>query len=259
MRNFILSIQNFIRRKLNITKEGPGPDLSSYHLIQTLSKNNTLKGYSWATTTRPFHPKNHDQYFSDKMVFIEGNILRIDTKYNPKSFITEGGESITIPYETGVVRSRDKFKYGYFECKIALPLENGQWPAFWLTGAIDWPPEIDIVEGYSYKDKYNNLCRIKSNLHYDKNKPKMVGDMSHPLPPSMLNDFIKYGVLWDENMIQIYYNGYLVREVKNPKYLKWFNQPMEIIINSAIQLDKEPNKYSTTYFKDVKIYEKISD
>ena len=55
-------------------------------------------------------------------------------------------------FESGLIRSKKTFKYGYFEARMKVPGVKGVWPAFWLCGdtAADgiafWPPEIDILE-----------------------------------------------------------------------------------------------------------------
>jgi len=55
-------------------------------------------------------------------------------------------------YQSGMIRSKTTFKYGYFEARIKLPAAKGVWPAFWLNsdadknGKVHWPPEVDIFE-----------------------------------------------------------------------------------------------------------------
>ncbi len=55
-------------------------------------------------------------------------------------------------YPSGMIRSLQSFRYGYFEARIKLPPGRGLFPAFWLNsgpdakGRLDWPPEIDIME-----------------------------------------------------------------------------------------------------------------
>jgi beta-glucanase (GH16 family) len=57
-----------------------------------------------------------------------------------------------VNYESGMIRSDWTARYGYFEARVKMPQGIGLWPAFWLasdvsaTGAMAWPPEIDIFE-----------------------------------------------------------------------------------------------------------------
>lgn len=60
--------------------------------------------------------------------------------------------SIQSKFESGMIRSRQTFYYGYFEARIFLPSARGVFPAFWLNpdydadGDLHWPPEIDAFE-----------------------------------------------------------------------------------------------------------------
>ena len=55
-------------------------------------------------------------------------------------------------WESGLIRSRQTFYYGYFEARVKLPQGRGVWPAFWINsdysidGQLTWPPEIDVFE-----------------------------------------------------------------------------------------------------------------
>lgn len=55
-------------------------------------------------------------------------------------------------WESGMIRSRQTFYYGYFEARVKLPHGRGVWPAFWINsdynidGQLSWPPEIDVFE-----------------------------------------------------------------------------------------------------------------
>ena len=62
-------------------------------------------------------------------------------------------ESSGDDYQSGMIRSKTSFKYGYFEARMKVPDAIGVRPAFWLNpsarstdGKIAWPPEIDIAE-----------------------------------------------------------------------------------------------------------------
>lgn len=57
-----------------------------------------------------------------------------------------------LDYESGMIRSDWTTRYGYIEARVKMPGAIGVWPAFWLnsdvseSGAVVWPPEIDIFE-----------------------------------------------------------------------------------------------------------------
>ena len=59
------------------------------------------------------------------------------------------------------------FKYGYIEARIKMPVGGGNWPAFWMLGAVRsdtgalLPGEVDITEGFGNAPK-----RISGAAHY---------------------------------------------------------------------------------------------
>src|SRR5258708_7684190 len=63
------------------------------------------------------------------------------------------GDGAAAAYQSGMIRSKATFKYGYFETRMKIPGGRGVRPAFWVNTArpdsvckIAWPPEIDIAE-----------------------------------------------------------------------------------------------------------------
>lgn len=64
---------------------------------------------------------------------------------------SHGGKDIPINYLSGAVHSKETFTVkaggGYdFSGEFVASTERGTWPAFWVNGAWNWPPEIDIAE-----------------------------------------------------------------------------------------------------------------
>ncbi len=257
--NFILSILVWIRYWLGIVKEGDYPKhLKGYKLTTMLNCKNTCKGHEWGD----FHEDNHTQYWTPTSVKWAENKVQCTVKYAPQSFVHvdkyNNKHAIVIPWATGVVRSIQSFMYGYFEALITFPIASGQWPAFWLTSSIGWPPEIDIVEGYSKGDLYERGKRLQSNIHYRKEDAGpiyRIKAINHPMPLKLLDRPIKIGVLWTPDKVDFYYNGYLVRRITDKKVLSRLNTPMVVILNSAIQIEHHPSAASTT-FKNVQIWQK---
>jgi hypothetical protein len=243
LENIWLLSKNQYRRFVNQTKQGNDFDYSRYKLVSTLTDLTTYNGYSWGQ----YHPDQLWQYFDDDMVKYEDGVFLLRTLKKPKQF-----DDIVIPFATGVVSSSHTYMYGYFETDIFFPTSNQQWPAFWLTGSITWPPEIDVVEAYSKNDDYGGYRRFQPNIHYgDKMK---IGAINIPLPKSLCQDYIKFGMEWQADYIKFYYNGYLVKVVYDKKVLDAMNQPMRVIINSAVQQSDGAGN-SVTAFTSPKIYQ----
>ena len=118
-------------------------------------------------------------------------------------------------YTSGMIRSHQTFRYGYFEARIKMPPGRGMFPAFWLNsdydenGNLDWPPEIDILEfAPNGVNEFPNM--VHSNVALT--SPNMQGggwlyrDTNfserwhfYRAPVDMTKDFHVYGLLWDTN------------------------------------------------------------
>ncbi|MES2566719.1 MAG: glycoside hydrolase family 16 protein [Bacteroidota bacterium] len=64
-----------------------------------------------------------------------------DSIFNGKNYV--GPNKRIFKYTSGMIQSKTKYKYGFFEIKFKMPEDNGYWPAFWLQGGfpneeIDW-------------------------------------------------------------------------------------------------------------------------
>ena len=109
---------------------------------------------------------------------------------------------------------RMQFRYGYVEASLLLPQGSGMWPAFWMLGCdqdnkniTSWPltGEFDIME-YSPATQGEN--RVYSTLHTASNN----GGNGYPLGEKVLGDdemmeYHRFGLLWTEEYIEIYYDG----------------------------------------------------
>ncbi|KAL1864180.1 hypothetical protein VTK73DRAFT_6091 [Phialemonium thermophilum] len=64
---------------------------------------------------------------------------------------TFNGQPLPIHYLSGTVYAKTNITVeaggGYdFSAEFIAPTHVGTWPAFWITSAVGWPPEIDIAE-----------------------------------------------------------------------------------------------------------------
>lgn len=59
---------------------------------------------------------------------------------------------LAIAYRSGAIHAKqqievtDKEPYWVLSGDFKVPAMAGSWPAFWITGVNNWPPEIDIME-----------------------------------------------------------------------------------------------------------------
>jgi beta-glucanase (GH16 family) len=129
-------------------------------------------------------------------------------------------------YQSGMIRSKTTFKFGYFETRAKAPSAIGVWPAFWLNsaargsdGKLTWPPEIDIFElvNNGVEDTVQMLhMGAQSNgpqglnvLYADQNFDRRWNFWQAPF--SFADDFHVFGGLWtDDNTVSIYVDGRLL-------------------------------------------------
>lgn len=192
-------------------------------------------GYEWECcmeNNRIMHP-DYPWYWMDKdQVSIENNqtlVLKIANKPNA---IRYWDNKIYNPViACGLIRSIKPFSYGTFSADIKLPHGYNLWPSFWLSGDTNWPPEIDIMEAWTYDDRpfrlftskfpyINPGWRTTTNVHYleDTLSKKDCGSENISIfkqwkNPS--NNFINYKVDWFPNEIIFYVNNKVVRRINN--------------------------------------------
>ena len=179
-------------------------------------------------------------------------------------------EEFTIPYAVGLVSTKDSWHYGWFEANIKLPKGSSLWPAFWLSGAKSWPPEIDILEAYSkYGPEYNDRflfkkrphVRIQPNLHYgvvEEGTKEMYGSYNVPVYDAT-NRYVHYACWGEKDFIRIYYDGNLVFECMDPDVLQHFNKSTHdqfIILNNGTQETGYVPDESVMHVRSVSVYQK---
>lgn len=88
---------------------------------------------------------------TDHIAIQDGNLVLTaePVEGEPPSYF--GDRVIPINYRSGAIHAKSKFTVakngGYdFSAEFIAPVAKGTWPAFWVTGTENWPPEIDIAE-----------------------------------------------------------------------------------------------------------------
>jgi len=242
-----------------------GYELQKEYDLTKLDLEDWDMGPSWGD----YHPKFLNTYFDKTGETIEtdsSGIMKLGVKFNPKTFVGEDDRQIKIPYVRGRLHSKLKFRYGWFEAMVKQPKGKNQWAAFWLTGAHSWPPEIDIFEAYSdesikYHDGRIKYGKIKPNLHYGKledNNKEEYGARGIPVRKAT-ERFVHYACLWEEDRIEIYYDGYLAFSCTDPEILKWYNMGhnwMTLIISNNVVEGKMVADDAYMEVKDLKVYKK---
>jgi beta-glucanase (GH16 family) len=241
VRNIPLSLQFkaytllFKKHKTFVSKAyKKGWELSFEDNFDSIDRNKWRLGQPWGY----FHGGSLHQYHEEKNVVDSNGYLYLKGEYNPKAF-KHADSSIIIPYSIGLINSDISFsqKYGYFEIRCKNPKGPATWPAFWLTGAHRWPPEIDIFEMYGKADG-KRIHKQISSIHYGLSGYKSKGTLIRKiwLPKNTDSTFHVYGCKWTSKSIKFYTDGKLVRSQRINKRLRlWMDDEMVIIINNGFE------------------------
>ncbi len=210
----------------------PGWTLTFSDEFDTLDTRKWRKGQPWGE----YHGAYLHQYYSNNEIKTRNGYLYLGGSYSPKTYVKED-TTFTIPFAVGLINSDVSFsqKYGYFEIRSMNPSGPATWPAFWLTGAHRWPPEIDIFEMYGKKDK-GTIHNQYATIHFGKDGKRSRGYLSKKinLPNNTDSVFHVYACEWDPKFIKFYTDGKLVNYIRvNKRLRKWLDDEMVIIINNS--------------------------
>jgi beta-glucanase (GH16 family) len=226
----------------------------------------TLDLKKWDTLPRWKHTIINDerQYFVDiennptsevNPFSIRDGVLSISVAPTPASFDANGQ-----PYTAGLLSSQGSFDqaYGYFEMRAQLPTGSGIWPAFWMLPTNASWPEIDIIESSGrWTDGY------LTNMHAMVNGT-LKSHGHDVLTPGVVNtaEFHRYGVNWQPDKVQWYFDGKMVAEEATPPSV---NLPMYLMVSVGVAGGKstswagsvnDSNKFPAEYKIDyVRVYE----
>lgn len=258
--NLILNLKTTFRYYFGISKKGSDfwKDLHSTKDYTCVLHNTHSKtdGFwdNWDANYddwQPYHPDHLHQWYSSQLSRLTKNGLEFDAVMLPRYFPEL---KKTIPAAIGKVRSRKSFSYGIFVFVAKLPAGRGLWPAIWLTGENTWPPEIDIMEGYSGDTiDFYDYRMLQSNIHTSSGE---FGAYTHRVKQA--EEFMEYALWWTKDFIRIYYHGYRVLDVTNKKVLASMNDRMKIIVGTGTQKDHfRSDNLSPLVLKSVTVYQQI--
>ena len=256
------------------------------------------KGQPWGR----FHPDNAHQFYGDPQVFVANGKLHLLNEPRPYPIIIEnqpkgdvermyramnetnlihkdiiqiqrvnaadsdtGKLAVMIPYSVGVVNTfhSQNFTYGYFAVRSKNPSGPATWPAWWLTGKNNWPPEIDIFEMYG-KVTGKSVNTQTMTVHTGKVETHTKQMMMKKIRVSEDTDssFHIYSCLWTPEKIDFYTDGIKVKSIRFNRWMAQFlKEPMYLVLNNALensyipQLIESGNKTSDFQVDWVKVYQ----
>ena len=172
---------------------------------------------------------SEDIYYSEKNVIVDSGVVKFRVnkeKARTKIHIWEHDSAVfkrerkypdsegiyEMNYTGGLIWSRKKYKYGYFEVRFKNPENTGLWPAFWLYG--EKTNEIDFMELKGEKNDHIHVdihcpdgCNnyIQGLLNYRKSFGHWIktdGNLS--------DQFNVVSGEWQPGYVKYYLNGNLI-------------------------------------------------
>ncbi len=218
-------------------------------------------GFEWILkeTWGQIHPNKPLFWYDPSAVNIDSQgFLHLRTHHNPKTF-TINGKVITSPIGAGLVCCLHPFHFGHYKIVAKFPAGRHLFPAIWLYDLNTWPPEIDIVEGYSNcLGNYLNFNPFRmlswmyvwSAFHYRDASGTHIKVGNRPNSISLRDpsgNFMTYEMNWDPNKISLFLDGRLTREFSG-SLMQHFQQPMRFIMNNGHRSNKPVNEKQKTDF-----------
>ncbi|MHC4437895.1 MAG: family 16 glycosylhydrolase [Planctomycetota bacterium] len=212
-----------------------------------------------------WHPRNPKWLGRQPAYFYPGNVTVSDGKLHlamrkrevPEMPRDKGYHT----YTSAAVKCKTTVKYGYFEVKCK-PMKSAGSSSFWFyenTPKI-WT-EIDVFEigggAPGFEKKYNMNVHVfrtpTENKHWS-----MHGEWF--APTNLADDYHTYALEWDEERIQWYFDGVLIRWVENTHW----HQPLTLNFDSETMPDwfglpKDSDLPSTYSIEYVRAWKKDAD
>jgi beta-glucanase (GH16 family) len=212
-----------------------------------------VKDWSFGDSVRDL--KQLREQFHTRFIYDGGKLDTLNDEWqryrdNDNHEFSDGGVALVarVPrelkngqIESGMLRSRWSFEFGYVEGRMKVPAGRGLWSAFWLNPQDQvWPPEIDILEIVD-----NGRDTTKSSFHFlhsadVKGRPAQVSllDKFGAYRPGtdFAEGFHNFAVLWEPGRVRHYVDGTLV--VDRP--FDWTHKggagagPAHVLVNLAV-------------------------
>lgn len=179
-------------------------------------------------------------YMDTSMAKITDNGLSLSYKKHKKINSYSGR---TMDWKIGTVESKQTFGYGAYEVICQINPSEGIWFApLWMVSKGDGSkekfkvlPEPDVCEFYTNGNI--NKYKAQTNFHYGKSYEKedhrTVGARTH-LIRNVYNRNVSFGLIWTNQFVDFYYDGYRVRRITNKKVLDNMNDLM-VVMGSGVK------------------------
>lgn len=217
-------------------------------------------GYHWMNG-QPWgiaHPDPDILFYADETevekLTNENNTEILSLSVNNHAKYFGGDVNHTKYFGCGFISTQETFLYGHFHFEYILPIGIHLWPAIWLSGIDSWPPEIDIVEGWSGNGYFcPNQPNYKRFIGFNNIHPGVFygrddnGNVLSKGYGSFGSDRVTYqwyqklggklntcDLYWYPDRVTVYYNGHKVMDVKDNTILAGLSSNMYVCLDSAV-------------------------
>jgi len=183
-------------------------------------------------------------YLSALIGKVKGQAVPLNLRYDPFSIEDDGlhikaaalSKEQMAAYQvegprrfgSGILMSRQSFKYGRITMVARLPSARGSWPAFWLLPeSHEWPPEIDVFEGMAWGP---HSRQIRSGLLGSEEKDQ-TSSQWFDLGVDPSKDFHEYALDWNAETISMSFDGKTLWTRPTPCLM---HQNMYMLANLAV-------------------------
>lgn len=167
------------------------------------------------------------------------------------------GETVFPTLNAGCIHHKEYFKYGTFELTCILPESNSAWPAFWLTGADTWPPEIDWFEFIPGNMNKQGKYKMSTNIHSGTETKHKQKSYAYRLPDIESGKEVTFSGVWTPKYIAFYYEGILVRKITDQDSVGGMDQDMVLVLGTGGMKDFKPDLYNTKFIIKEVLYEPL--
>lgn len=184
--------------------------------------------------------KDHNgsaKMYSEQVVLEPNGVLNITAQRTQKS---EGNSSkdpwLKINFHSGAIHLKEQIKVSNDSPKwmisgdFQVPTDKGSWPAFWITGSKQWPPEIDIME---FKGSNKNWQNTATGPNW-----KNVSWQNKLTPISDAGEWHNYKIIMekisDKDVKITYFIDHVITATHQANFV---NKPFWLIINMQMDGD----------------------
>ena len=215
-------------------------------------------------------------YFDRKNVKIrKGNLTILAKRLKESEVSLEYKARGQDQYSTGIIKSKTRILYGYFEARCKV-MKSNVCNAFWLYDPLDadkkyihgdFSEEIDIFEIFGKAGKKEYERTYWATIHryetpyvesiVNKKKTKLENHYkTKQMPHEFYDDFHIFGLSWTPEKLQWFLNGELIFERVND----FFHRPLHIVFDAEIMdtwmgLPEDKDLPSTFYIDYVRVWE----